>query len=237
MSFARKILSAIGKLGVVLLLLGAFVVGLGGVMLLSLRSPEMKVPQVVGKEFLEGEKELAQFDLKIRKRSDRFSQEKPNTILEQYPLPGETLKAGQTVAVIVSRAEAIGDEKPAEVKKETVQDKPKPTDEQSEVDKARQKRKANKNANANKPATTDADGNFNGNANAKQNSNAGNTNGGNSNGANNANARTNSNGRTNNNGNNANSRPTNSNSANRSSTPAGNRNSSPRTGETNRRNQ
>lgn len=224
------------KLSVVLLLLGAFVVGLAGVLLLALRSPEVKVPQVVGRDFLEGEKELAGVDLKIRRRSDRFSQEKPNTILEQYPLPGETLKTGQTVAVIVSRAEAIGDEKPAEVKKETVQDKPKP-DDQSEVDKARQKRKANKNANANKTPATDENGNFNGNSNAKSNNNSSNANSGNNN-ANNANGRTNSNGRSNANNSNGNNRPpANANNGNRSSTPAGNRNTSARPGETNRRNQ
>jgi hypothetical protein len=234
-SIAKTIFSTIGKLGVVLLLLGAFVVGLGGVMLLSLRSPEMKVPQIVGKELLEGEKELAQFDLKIRKRSDRFSQEKPNTILEQYPLPGETLKAGQTVAVIVSRAEAIGDEKPAEVKKETVQDKPK-ADDQSEVDKARQKRKANRNANANKPVSTDADGNFNGNANSNKNANSGNSNAVNSN-AGNSNSRTNANSRNTNSGGNANNRPAATN-ANRTSTPAGNRNTNSKpSGGDNRRNQ
>lgn len=209
MSFAKKSLSVFGKLGVILVLLAAFVVGMGGVMLLALRSPEVKVPQVVGKDFLEGEKELAQFELKIRRRSDRFSQEKPNTILEQYPLPGDTLKAGQTVAVVVSRAEAIGDEKPAEVKKETVQDKPK-GEEQSEVDKARQKRKAaNKNVNANsKNINTDSSGNFNGNANKSSNDN----NSGNSNSRNN-------------NGGNANNRPSNSNSSNRATTPASNRSS------------
>lgn len=229
MSFVKKSLSAFGKLGVVLVLLAAFVAGMGGVMLLALRSPEVKVPQVVGKEFLEGEKELAQFDLKIRRRSDRFSQEKPNTILEQYPLPGDTLKSGQTVAVIVSRAEAIGDEKPAEVKKETVQDKPK-GEEQSEVDKARQKRKAaNKNAN-NKNINTDSSGNFNGNANnSSSNNNSGNSNARNTNGGN-ANSR-------NNNSGNANNRPSNSNSSNRATTPS-NRSSNTATRPTdNRRNQ
>ena len=221
MSFAKKSLSVFGKLSVVLLLLCAFSVGLGGVLYLSLRSPEVKVPEIVGKDFFEGEKELASPDLKLRKRTDRFSQEKPNTILEQIPSPGEMVKAGQTISVVVSRAQAEGDEKPAEVKKKPEEDKPKSIDEPSEVDKARKKRKeASKNANANKNA------NSNGNLNSNSNSNSGSNDNANSSNSNSNSNRGNNNTRNSNSNGNANNRPTgNSNSGTRIIiTPSGNRN-------------
>lgn len=219
MSLVKKSLSAFGKLFVVALLLGAFVFGLGGVLFLALRSPEVTVPEVVGKDYLEGERELAQMDLKIRKRTDRFSQEKPNTILEQIPRPGEMVKAGQTISVVVSRAQAEGDEKPAEIKKEKEEDKPKGVEEPSEVDKARQKRRQqNKNANANGNKNSNGNSNSNSNANSASNSNTGNSNGG----ATNGNAR-------NSNGGNANSRPANSNSTNRNSSPPATNNRNSRT--------
>lgn len=222
MSLVKKSLPVFGKLAVVSLLLAAFVVGLGGVLMMSLRSKEVKVPAIIGKDFGEGERELAQSELKIRKRTDRFSQEKPNTILEQSPAEGEILKTGQTVAVVVARAEAIGDEKPAEVKKDKTkdEDKPKGVDEPTEVDKARQKRKAaNKNANTNK------NGNANGNANnSNGNSNSGASNANNSNGGNN-NARNNNARNSNGGATGANTRPANTNPGTRP------------TGNTNRRNQ
>ena len=237
MGFARKSLSIFGNLGVVLLLLVAFGVGLGGVLYLALRSPEVRVPEIVGKDYNDGEKDLASLDLKIRKRTDRFSAEKPNTILEQIPLPGDTVKAGQTISVVISRAQAEGDEKPAEVKKNTSddKDKTKDVDEPTEVDKARAKRKAanvNKNSNANKNANGNANANSNaatnGNSNLGSNNNAGNSNSG---GLNNSNAnRSNSNA----NRGNANSPRTNANSsgnggANSNNRPAaGNSNSSNR---------
>lgn len=216
-------MSVVGKFTVVLLLLIAFSSGLGVVLYLALRSPEVKVPEIVGKDYSDGEKDLALLELKIRKRTDRFSQEKPNTILEQIPLPGDTVKAGQTISVVISRAQAEGDEKPAEVKKETAdKDKPKGVDEPTEVDKARAKRKAaNKNINANK----NANGNLNSNSAANSNANSGsggNNNSGNSNVGNSSPAninRSNSNARTNsNNAGNANNRPA-SNSSTRGTNP------------------
>lgn len=191
-SVAQKSLSVVGKLAVVALLFAAFVGGLGAVLFMALRSPEVQVPEIVGKNYGAGEQELALLDLKIRERTKRFSQEPPNTILEQTPRAGERVKAGQTVSVIVARAEQEGDEKPAEVKKETTEDKPKDVDEPSEVDKARQKRKAaNKNTSANKNANANGNSNAATNANANANSTSGgnaNASGGNSNTRGNANA-------------------------------------------------
>jgi beta-lactam-binding protein with PASTA domain len=107
--------SAIGKLILIASLLLAFLVGLLGVVFVSLRGAELTVPEIVGKDFNDGSDELAQLGLKIKRRADRYSEEKPNTILEQLPKPGETVKTGQTVLVIVSRANAEGDEAPREI--------------------------------------------------------------------------------------------------------------------------
>lgn len=170
MSLAKKSLSVVGKLVVVLILFAAFTAGLGAVLFMALRSPEVQVPEIVGKNMSAGEQELASLDLKIRERTKRFSQEAPNTILEQTPRAGERVKAGQTISVIVSRAEQEGDEKPAEVKKEKVDDKPKDVDEPSEVDKARQKRRAaNKNTNSNTNKNSDKNANSNSSSNSAAN--------------------------------------------------------------------
>lgn len=231
MNLAQSGLSIFGKLSIIIVLLGAFVFGLGGTLYMALRSPEVKVPEVVGKDFLAAEKDVEAMGLKLRKRTDRFSQEKPNTILEQAPLAGDSVKAGQTISVVIARAQAEEGEKAAEVKKENVNDNSsKSGDEpQSEVEKSRQKRKAaNKNANVSKNGNSNASGNSRANSNANA---AGNANGGNSN-ADGTNARPNSNVKnTNSGGASTNARPAtvNSNSNNR---PTPNR-----TPETNRRNQ
>lgn len=209
MDLAKKSLSVVGKLIVVLVLFAAFTAGLGAVLFMALRSPEVQVPEIVGKNYGAGEQELASLDLKIRERTKRFSQEAPNTILEQTPRAGERVKAGQTISVIVSRAEQEGDEKPAEVKKTKADDKPKDVDEPSEVDKARQKRRAaNKNTNGNGNKNANKNDNSNSNSNAATNSDS---ESGNSANKNSANSRsTDSNSRNSNggaSGANANSRP------------------------------
>jgi len=230
-SLAQSGLSIFGKLSIIIVLLGAFLFGLGGTLYMALRSPEVKVPEIVGKDFLAAEKDVEAMGLKLRKRTDRFSQEKPNTILEQAPLAGESVKAGQTISVVIARAEAEAGEKAAEVKKENVNDNSSKAVEepQSEVEKSRQKRKAaNKNTNANKNGNSNAKGNSNANSNADT---GGDSNGGNSN-ADNSNPRPNTNVKNSNSGGtNTNSRPAavNSNSNNRPATS--------RTPETNRRNQ
>ncbi|HYP49643.1 MAG TPA: PASTA domain-containing protein [Pyrinomonadaceae bacterium] len=226
MSLAQSGLSIFGKLSIIIVLLGAFLFGLGGTLYMALRSPEVKVPEVVGKDFLAAEKDVEAMGLKLRKRTDRFSQEKPNTILEQAPLAGESVKAGQTISVVIARAEAEAGEKAAEVKKENVNDNSSKAAEepQSEVEKSRQKRKAaNKNTNANKNGNSNAKGNSNANSNADA--------GGNSN-AENTNSRPNTNVKNSNSGGtNTNSRPAavNSNPSNRPATS--------RTPEANRRDQ
>jgi beta-lactam-binding protein with PASTA domain len=87
-SIASKGLSAISKLAVVALLLGAFGVGMAGVVYMSLSGTELKVPEIVGKDFYQSEKELAALGLKIKKRADRPSTQPKNEVLEQLPKAG-----------------------------------------------------------------------------------------------------------------------------------------------------
>ena len=110
MSAAKHALSALGKIGILIAIAVAFICGLAGTIYLSLRSPEVKVPDVVGKNRLDGESVLDEAGLNVRIRRTRFSPDaKPDTILEQSPQAGEVVKAGQTVAVVLSRAPREGE--------------------------------------------------------------------------------------------------------------------------------
>ena len=113
MSVVSSGFSAIGRLGALVLLAGAFLFGLAGVVYMSLQGTEVKVPEITGKDFSESEKELALLGLKIKKRADRFSTEKPNTVIEQLPKPGETVKTGQMILVVTSKASGESGEKPS----------------------------------------------------------------------------------------------------------------------------
>ena len=174
MSFVKKGASAFGKLFIVIVLAGTFIVGMIGVVYMSLQGQVMKVPDIAGKDFVESEKELTALGLRIKKRADRYSTEKPNTILEQLPKAGDTVKTGQMILVVTSKTNPEGEEAPTTVKKnvdtddsekieELITDKPK-------------KPKANTNANTNstkkKPSTTrdTTDDNSNTNSNSDSNS-------------------------------------------------------------------
>ena len=137
MSIIEKGKSAIGKLLILALLLSTFGVGMVGVVYMSLSGTEMKVPDIVGKDLNVSEKELAALGLKIKKRADRVSSEPINTVIEQLPKPGETVKTGQMILVVVSKAGADGEEAPSTLKdldsddteeiEEMISDKPKKT--------------------------------------------------------------------------------------------------------------
>ena len=119
MGFVKSGVSAIGKLLIVVALAAAFLVGLLGVVYLSLRGDEIRVPEIVGKDRSVAEKELTALGLKIKKRADRYSQEKPNTILEQSPKAGTTAKTGQQILVVVSQLNPdSSEEAPATVEKD-----------------------------------------------------------------------------------------------------------------------
>jgi beta-lactam-binding protein with PASTA domain len=164
-SFIKTGFSAIGKLFIVMALAGAFLVGLFGVVYLSLRGEEIQVPEIVGKNREEAEKELTSLGLKMKKRADRYSQEKPNTILEQSPKAGTTAKTGQQILVVVSQVNPESTEAPATVEKD---DEDSATTEPG-TDKP-QKTK-NTNANIKKPTQTSRDVNSNKAANKNSNAN------------------------------------------------------------------
>jgi hypothetical protein len=103
-----KGLSALGRLALLAGLLLVFMFGMVGVVYMALQGSEIKVPEITGKDLHESEKELAALGLKIKKRADRVSAEKPDTIIEQLPKPGETVKTGQMILVVTSKGGGEG---------------------------------------------------------------------------------------------------------------------------------
>jgi beta-lactam-binding protein with PASTA domain len=99
-----------GRLTVVITVAIAFLLGVTGTIYLSLKSPEVKVPEIVGKDMVSAEETLNHAGLNIRKRTSRFSPgTQPNVVLDQIPKAGEVVKEGQTVAVVISRAAMEGE--------------------------------------------------------------------------------------------------------------------------------
>jgi len=145
-------LSAIGKLAVVGVLLVAFLVGMAGVVYMSLTGAEVKVPDITGKDFVESEKELASLGLRIKKRADRESADKINTVLEQLPKPGETVKTGQMILVVVSKVGTTGDEAPPSLKKDIDEDDSDKIEDM--ISDKPKKAKSNSNTNKKKADTT-----------------------------------------------------------------------------------
>ena len=123
MSFIQKGASAFGKLIIVVALAATFAVGLVSVVYMSLQGEEIKVPDLVGKDYAASEDELASLGLRIKKRADRLSSEKPNTILEQLPKAGETVKTGQMILVVRSKFDPDAEaDKPATLKQDDDED-------------------------------------------------------------------------------------------------------------------
>lgn len=186
MSVIRRAFSALGKLGIIIAIAIAFLVGLFGTIYYSLRSREVNVPNIVGKDVLEGEKALYQDGLNMRRRATRYSPSaKPNTILDQSPHAGEIIKVGQTVAVVVSRSSAKegeqgvqnspGENASAEDNKNTNDESSSSKNENANSSKDRSNKKT-RNRNSNNSNNGNANNtNRNRNANAK-NSNNRNTN-------------------------------------------------------------
>ena len=167
MSFGARLLSVFRRISIVIAIAIAFVFGVGSTVYLSLRSPEVTVPDVTGKDRFEAEKILSEADLNFRIRASRpTNQAKPDTVVFQLPRPGEVVKTGQTVALDISRPAKQG-ETPETVK---------PTEESenrninASANENRPKRNKNKNANEN------ANENGNGNANVNANRPAANAN-------------------------------------------------------------
>lgn len=196
MSFGKRALSVLGRLGIIIAIAVAFLFGLGATIYLSLRTSEVKVPDIIGKDFLAAETVLGDAGLNVRKRATRPTGDKPNVILDQLPHAGEIVKVGQTVAVDVSRAPKEGEAVQSSNNAE------KPATAQSNEHQNTNESTAAKNQNGNQN---------NSNNQNKRAKNANNKNANNSNNANNGNANRSANNRNANNGNNTNNRNVNAN--------------------------
>ena len=174
----RKILSAFGKLGILALVAVLFAVGLLLSVYLSLRSPEVQVPDVVNQPYLEGGNTLERAGLDIRERASRFKPGvQPGVILDQSPRAGSVIKEGQTVAVVVSRAPREGEQPPDEevAEERRAEEKTGTRTENSNVNanaNRERRRASNRNSNANSNAATNTNASVNGNSNAPANRNA-----------------------------------------------------------------
>ncbi|MEP6819905.1 MAG: PASTA domain-containing protein [bacterium] len=173
-------LSILGSLVIVAAIFIVFVFGFGTTVILSLRSPEVKVPDVMGKDRFEAERVLGDAGLNFRVRATRpSSQVKADTVLFQLPRPGDVVKAGQTVAMDISRPVKEGESSDVSLPEPSPEAKPANTNEASLANENKLKRPKNTNKNANENANANAT-NRNGNNNrvttTNSNSNSGNTN-------------------------------------------------------------
>ncbi|HCX29613.1 MAG TPA: hypothetical protein DHU55_07540 [Blastocatellia bacterium] len=187
MNTATGALSVLRRLSIVIAIAIVFVFGLATTVYLSLRSPEVKVPDVVGKDRFEAEHVLGNAGLNFRVRANRpSSQVKADTVLFQVPRAGEVVKVGQTVAMDISRpvkegesSEAVAPEKTPEEKTENQntnaadlanENKPKRKNTNKNAN-DNSNTNANRNANSNRPATNKNANNANSNRATNLNSN------------------------------------------------------------------
>lgn len=164
MGEANQALSAVRRMGLVILIAIAFLFGLASTVYLSLRSPEVTVPEVVGKDRFEAERILGNADLNFRVRATRPSnQVKADTVIFQLPRAGEVVKTGQTVAMDISRAAKAGEASEAVVNdKKAIDEKtlenrntntPEPNDNEN---KPKRNKNSNKNSNVNSNANANS---------------------------------------------------------------------------------
>ncbi|MEA2204109.1 MAG: eukaryotic-like serine/threonine-protein kinase [Blastocatellia bacterium] len=178
MSLKERAASVLGHGAILIGIAVLFVLGMLGTVYLSLRSPEVKVPDVVGKDRADAETTISDAGLNFRVRATRpIGNSKPDTVVLQLPGAGEMVKAGQTVAVDVSRAAKEGESATSvqpEIKPETANSNQ--NSNQAANDNLNEnKPKRPKNTNTNKNANANANGNTNSNranANGNRNSNA-----------------------------------------------------------------
>lgn len=105
MTAKQTLVSALGKIGLIFAVAAAFLLAMLGTIYLSLRSPEVRVPEVVNQKRWDAEDALNESGLNMRVRATRYvARMQPDIVLNQSPAPGEAVKAGQTIAVVVSRA-------------------------------------------------------------------------------------------------------------------------------------
>jgi len=163
-SLVSRITSIFRSIAIVIAIAVVFLFGVATTVYLSLRSPEVKVPDVVGKDRFEAEKILADADLKYRIRATRPSKSNPDIVMFQLPRAGEVVKTGQTVAMDISRVTKEGE-----------------TPENVTPDEPVENRNTNSAANSNenkpkKPKPKNTNENANGNTNKTANANRTNVN-------------------------------------------------------------
>ena len=180
MNTSTGILSALRRLGIVIAIAIVFLFGLATTVYLSLRSPEVKVPDVVGKDRFEAEHVLGSAGLNYRVRATRPSNQlKADTVLFQLPRAGEVVKAGQTVAMDISRTAKEGETSEAVIEKPADENaKPANANENMAGNENKPKRNKNTNKNANENANANGNRNANSNRPLNRNANSGNINAG-----------------------------------------------------------
>lgn len=180
MNTSTGILSALRRLGIVIAIAIVFLFGLATTVYLSLRSPEVKVPDVVGKDRFEAEHVLGSAGLNYRVRATRPSNQlKADTVLFQLPRAGEVVKAGQTVAMDISRTAKEGETSEAVIEKPADENaKPANANENTAGNENKPKRNKNTNKNANENANANGNRNANSNRPLNRNANSGNVNAG-----------------------------------------------------------
>ena len=175
MSVVARIISVFRSIAIVIAIAVVFLFGVATTVYLSLRSPEVQVPNVIGKDRFEAERILAEADLKFRVRAHRPSnQSNPDTVLFQLPRAGEVVKAGQTVAMDISRPAKEG-ETPENVRPEEPGDN-RNANASAKSNENRPKKPKPKNANENANANANANKTANVNANKPLNANRPNAN-------------------------------------------------------------
>lgn len=175
MSLVDRVLSVFRSIAIVIAIGVVFLFGVATTVYLSLRSPEVTVPDVVGKNRFDAEKILADADLKFRVRATRPSTEaQPDTVMFQLPRAGEVVKTGQTVAMDISRPTKAG-ESPETVTPDENTNSNRNGNSNTHANENKPKRPRNRNAN-----DANANGNtnraVNGNTNRTANANRTNTN-------------------------------------------------------------
>jgi hypothetical protein len=166
---ATGALATLRRVIIVIAVAIVFVFGLGTTVYLSLRSPEVKVPEIVGKDRFEAERVLADAGLNFRvRKATPSNQVKADTVLFQLPRAGEVVKAGQTVAMDISRTVKEGESSEA-LPQNTPEEKPaiqNANDALANENKPKRNKNTNKNDNANANANANANvGNRNTNSN------------------------------------------------------------------------
>ena len=175
MNLLARLTSVFRRIAIVIAIAFVFLFGVATTVYLSLRSPEVKVPDVVGKNRFDAEKILADADLKFRIRATRPSNEaQPDTVMFQLPRANEVVKAGQTVAMDISRLAKAG-----ESSEKVTPDEPsenRNSNSSSNANENKPKRPRPKNTNENANGNTNANANKSVNANKPSNVNRANTN-------------------------------------------------------------